>query len=66
MMRKTYIRLFFLILIVSISFLLFASSRRAAADCTTGDDSGKCDQKKAQTEFILWESLSRNLLSVNH
>ena len=64
---KTYIRVFLFILVASISIVLFSYSRKnvSGSQCIP-DCSGKCEQKKAQTEFILWESLSRNLLSLNH
>jgi len=68
MKTKTYIRLFFLTLIVAISFLFFSYSHRTSADMNDKSSdcgSGKCEQKKAQTEFIIWESLSRNLLSAS-
>lgn len=67
MKAKTYIRVLLFILVASISLALFSYSRKnlsngqAIPDC-----SGKCEQKKSQTEFILWESLSRNLLSLTH
>jgi hypothetical protein len=64
MKPKTYIRLLLFILIVSISILFFSYSRKIpSAGQKDRDCNGKCDQKKIQTEFILWESLSRNLLS---
>lgn len=66
MKSKTYIRLFFLILIVSISFLLFSYSHSISSARQENSDCGKCQQKKTQTEFIIWEALSRNLLSANH
>jgi hypothetical protein len=66
MKPTTYIRLLLLILIVSISLILFSYSRKIpTASQKDPDCNGKCDQKKAQTEFILWESLSRNLLSAS-
>lgn len=66
MKHKTYIRLFLLILVVCISFILFAYSRHNTTESQSNNECGKCVQKKAQTEFILWESLTRNLLSINH
>ena len=68
MRTKTYIRLFFLSLVVAISFLFFSYSRRSISsldDKNSDCGSGKCEQKKAQTEFIIWESFTRNLLSVS-
>lgn len=67
MRYKTYLRLFFLVLVASISFLLFSYSRKNAenSDKDKSEECGKCSQKKTQTEFILWESLSRNFLSAS-
>ncbi|HEX9513521.1 MAG TPA: hypothetical protein VF939_23685 [Puia sp.] len=62
---KTFLRLFFLVLAASISFLLFSYSHKSTADTDKCDDSGKCSKQKTQTEFILWESLSRNFLSAS-
>jgi len=61
---KTYIRVFFLILVASISFLLFAYSHKNVATGQADCEGGKCI-KKAQTEFILWESFTHNLLSAS-
>lgn len=67
MKYRTYIRLFLVILVASISLILFSYAHSNNADTPKKEDcGGKCEQKKAQTEFILWESLSRTLLSLNH
>ncbi|HWK02385.1 MAG TPA: hypothetical protein VNS58_02055 [Puia sp.] len=65
MRSKTFLRLFFLVLVASVSCLLFSYSHKNSADAEKSDDCGKCSKKKAQTEFILWESLSRNFLSAS-
>jgi hypothetical protein len=66
MKYRTYIRLFLVILVASISLILFSYAHSNSTDIQKKEDcSGKCEQKKTQTEFILWESLSRNLLSLN-
>jgi hypothetical protein len=66
MKPRTYIRLVLLILIVSISFIFFSYSHKISSpDLKDHECNGKSDQKKIQTEFILWESLSRNLLSAS-
>jgi len=65
MRSKTYIRLFFLVLVVAASLILFSYSRKKAepnSERSSECGGSKCD-KKAQSEFILWESLTRNLLS---
>lgn len=65
MKYRTYIRLFLLILVASISLILISYSRSNNATPQKEECSGKCDKKTGQTEFILWETLSRNLLSLN-
>jgi hypothetical protein len=66
MMTKTYISLLLFILVASISLLLFSWSRKNVPNSQDNPEcSGKCEQKKPQNEFILWESLSRNLFSFN-
>lgn len=66
MKRQTYIRSLFLIIVVSVSFILFAYTRiRASHQEDCNNESGKCPQKKTQSEYILWESLTRNLLSIS-
>jgi hypothetical protein len=61
MKARTSIRIFFLVIIASISLMLLASSRSKVAgkDCT---DSDKCDQNQVQTEFIIWHAISHPLL----
>jgi hypothetical protein len=70
MRSRTYIRILLGTLIVSVSFIFFAYSRKTSVTIQKDPDCGgklneKCGEKKAQTEFILWESISRNLLSIN-
>jgi hypothetical protein len=66
MQRRMYIRLLILVLAASMSCILFSYSRsQASTDEDANGEAGKCPQKKAQTEYILWESLTRNLLSIN-
>jgi hypothetical protein len=67
MKSKTYFRLSLFILVTAISIALFAYSRKTApAGQGNPDCGGKCEQQKTQTEFILWESLSRNLFSLRN
>lgn len=66
MRSKTYIRLFFVILVTAASFVLFSYARTktsAAEPERSSECGGKSCEQKAQSEFILWESLTRNLLS---
>jgi len=65
MRSKTFLRLFFLILAASASFFLFSYSHKSSEAGDKTDECGKCTKKKAQTEFILFESLSRNFLSAS-
>jgi hypothetical protein len=67
MQRRTYIRLLILVVAASMSLILFSYSRsRVSTDEDSNNEAGKCPRKKAQTEYILWESLTHNLLSINH
>ena len=67
MTRRFYIRLFIVVLAASLSLALFSYNRsRTAPDEDPTGEVGKHGQKKAQAEYILWESLTRNLLSINH
>jgi hypothetical protein len=63
MKRKTFTRLLILMLVAT-SCLIFISYKQAKSsanqECTNGE---KCDQKKAQTDLILLESISKHLLS---
>ncbi len=66
MRSKTYLRLFLLILVTAASLILFSYSRKKTETDKTEPSTecgGKSCEKKAQSEFILFESLSRNLLS---
>jgi len=63
-----HIRIFFLCLFVSASLVLIAYSRIKSPvtdnkDCIDGE---KCAEKKVHSEFILWESISRNLFGNNN
>jgi hypothetical protein len=68
MKRKTIFRLFFIVLIATSGLLLFSYNKSKASnssdtkECT--DDSKSC-QKKVQSEYILIESLTRDLLGNN-
>ncbi|MDP4148937.1 MAG: hypothetical protein Q8927_05155 [Bacteroidota bacterium] len=67
MKPRTYIRLLLLMLVLSVSIILFAYSHKTSSPGQKDPDcSEKCSQNKAQTEFVLWESLSRSLLTVSH
>ena len=65
MRSKTYLQIFLLILVASISFFLFSYAHKATSDKEDTNGQEKCCQKKVHSEFMLWESLSRNLLSAS-
>ena len=66
MKRNIYFRLFIVVLVASMSVLLFsyvrARSTKVEEPC---NDSGKCGGGKAKSEIILLESLTHNLLVSN-
>jgi hypothetical protein len=66
MKRTTYIRLSIFTLLLATSLVLISySHKKATPDDKECTESEKGSQKKVQTEFILWESFSRNLFGSN-
>jgi hypothetical protein len=68
MNRNKYIRLFVLLLAVSLTLGLFSYVRGRSSqtdDNNTNCDGSKCPGSKTKTEVILFESLTRNLLVSN-
>ncbi len=67
MKPQLYIRLFIVVLVTCGSILLFSyvHARTARAEDPCNEGGGKCGQGKARTEYILWESLTHNLLVSN-
>ena len=62
MKRSLTIRLFIGTLVVALSFLFFSYVHvRVEKEDNSNGEGGKCGCK-TQTEYILWESLTRNLL----
>jgi len=57
-----------LVALVSASFVLFSYVRTRTSQSTEDKENceSKCPQKKAQTEYILFESLTHNLFSINN
>jgi hypothetical protein len=53
---------------VSVSFMLFSYVRTRTSGPTEEKENcdAKCGQKKVQHEYILFESLTHNLFSVNY
>jgi hypothetical protein len=66
MIRNKYIRLFVLLLVASVSLVLFSYVRSRASNAEDPNCEGsKCPSGKTKTEYILWESLTHNLLVSN-
>ncbi|HEY4209559.1 MAG TPA: hypothetical protein VGM31_22190 [Puia sp.] len=65
MKTKTYIRLFVIVLVASASLILLSYSHKkvSTSEERSTECGGKSCDQKSQSEFILWESLTRNLLS---
>jgi hypothetical protein len=63
MKPSLYIRLLILVLVTTVSLFLlsYAHARTSASDDSNGEG-GKCPSAKSKTEYILWESLTHNLL----
>lgn len=63
MKRNQYIRLLILALAVSVSLVFFSYTRsRSSQDEDPNCEGCKCPSGKTKTEYILWESLTHNLL----
>ena len=65
MKRNLYIRLVIMVVAASLSLILFAYTHTRSSqpeDCN--GESGKCGARKNHTEYILWESITRNLLII--
>ena len=67
MKRNPYIRLFVLLLAVSVSLVLFSyvTNRNSQQSEDPNCEGSKCPSGKTKTEYILWESLTHNLLVSN-
>jgi len=66
MKRNKYIRLFVLVLVIAISLGLFSYVRARSTKTEDPNCEGsKCPNGKAKSEYILWESLTHNLLVSN-
>jgi hypothetical protein len=68
MKARKHIRFLILCLFISASLLLIGYTRTRVPvpdnkDCIDGE---KCPQNKVHSEFILWESISRNLFGNNN
>ena len=66
MWKKTFIRLVFVMLVATMGLMVVAAankkSQQATKECTNSLE--KCPAaKESQGDFIIWESLSRTVLS---
>jgi hypothetical protein len=66
MKRSLYFRLFIVVVAASASLMLLSYVHARTANTEDQNcESGKCPSSKARTEYILWESLTHNLLTAN-
>ena len=65
MQKKTFIRLFLIAFLVCSCLVIVAySHQQPVTDNKESVDDNKGDHKKVQSEFIFWESLSRNMFGI--
>jgi hypothetical protein len=66
MWKKTFIRLGFVMVIATIGLLVVAANNkvvRTNKECSVNQEKCTVKEDKAQGDFIIWESLSRTVLS---
>jgi hypothetical protein len=64
MKSSVYTKIFVLILVAFGALALISYSRsETSADKEECTGSSKCDAKKVQSDFLIWESFSKSLLS---
>ena len=65
MTAKTFIRLMFLLIIVTSCLLLFAAPDKKTAlqaeECPASRE--KMEEKRARSDMMIWESISQHLIS---
>jgi hypothetical protein len=61
MERKNYIRLFLLALAVFISVAYYSNTQLKRTTNLECSEDEKSEQKQSPSEFMIWETLSRNL-----
>jgi len=68
MLRKSFLRAFFVLAIAIAGLMVFASRRAAKTAqqdiCT--ESQGSCDKPKAQGEFIILEALNKAVMATAH
>jgi hypothetical protein len=65
MWKKTFVRLFFLGLVVLAGLMVFGTTRslkKTVIENCTSADKEDCD-KRTQGDFLIWESLSRTIMT---
>ena len=66
MWKKAFIRLMLIAIVVAGGLLALAASHTAKAlksKCANAKAGEECEENKAQGEFIIWESLSRTIMT---
>jgi hypothetical protein len=66
--RNLTIRLFLATMVIAAGLIVFsyAHARASREDAPATNGEGKCEGAKSQSPFVLWESLTHNLLTINH
>lgn len=67
MWKRTFIRLLFVMVVATIGLLVFAAASSKTAqsnkECSANPEKCTLKEDKTQGDFIIWESLSRTVLS---
>lgn len=63
MWKKAFIRLALVLLIVAGGMLVFAASRTGQALKSQCSNTENCDDNQSRGEFMIWESLSRTIMT---
>ena len=72
MKRILNIRLFPKLLIVALAIVVgmavfsFVRARNTRSDDPNANGEGKCEGSRSQSQFVLWETLTHNLLAAQH
>lgn len=64
MIRKTYLRAFIMLLILTAGILVFAATRTGTTeDGVCSESKDQCEKPKAQGEFMILEALNRAVMA---
>ncbi|WP_162915807.1 hypothetical protein [Paraflavitalea soli] len=68
MIRKSYLRAFIMLLIITAGILVFAASRagKTTEDGVCSESKDQCEKPKAQGEFMILEALNRAVMVTAH